>query len=105
MHEATCEAMLDPQPGDLFSELCVFWIYVAHREDNVLTLIETSGPFPCTLPDDGLWSTCTAEQFRARFSYSSTPGYWVRLMRRGDPHPIAWFENKKTQRGDTAKSK
>lgn len=102
--EATREAMLDPRPGDVFEEFCTFWVYVAHREGDRVTLIETPGKYPCTLPDDGLWSECTVKQFEARFTYRSIPGFWVQLVRRDDPLPIAWYEWWRAQRREQVKA-
>jgi len=89
--KATEQAMLDPQPGDVFSEMYSFWVYVAHRDGDTVVTIETP-PLPCTLPEDGRWRTYTLKEFRQRFGYDTMPNYWVQLYKRGDPHPVQWYQ-------------
>ena len=86
----TAEAMDNPQVGDLFTEMCAFWLYVIHRTgDRVVTLEINSG----ILPDEGKMTTQTVSEFKERFSYSTqSPGhYWIRLVRRGE-NVRGWYE-------------
>jgi hypothetical protein len=78
--DATHEAVTDPHPGDRFSEMMTFHLYVLAVEGDVVTTLEASGP--CTLPEDGLLKTMTKGEFRDRLSYKSGVGYWVRLVER-----------------------
>ncbi len=64
---ATEEARQDPQPGDLWSEMCSFWLYVvARRGDRITTL---SRGAPCSFPEDGELEEMTLDQWRERYSY------------------------------------
>lgn len=76
--EHTHQAMLDPQPGDYFCEMCAFWIWVVERIGNIVITVETNGT-PCILPDEGVWRIQTVQEFRDRFAYGSIDGYWVML--------------------------
>ena len=71
-------AMANPLVGDRFSEMFSFYIYVIGLDGNMITTLEASPP--CEVPKDGEVKTMTLEQFRKRFAYSSTPGYWIRYV-------------------------
>lgn len=75
-------AVNDPQPGDLYSELYSFWLYViAVAADTVVTM---EGSPPVTFPDEGRVRIQTKAEFKKRLSYESIPGYWVMIHSRGN---------------------
>jgi hypothetical protein len=76
-HEAVC----DPRPGDHFTEMMVFHLYVLDVDEDEVLTIEASAP--CKFPDDGKLKAQTREEFRKRLSYGTIPGYWVKLLKRG----------------------
>jgi hypothetical protein len=60
------EAAADPQPGDLWSEMCSYWLHVVAREGDQVTCLHAGGP--CTFPQDGkLWEG-TVAAFAAEWS-------------------------------------
>lgn len=80
--EDTEQAMNDPQPGDRFTEMLAFYVYVLEREGNRVTFMECNPP--CELPKDGKVGTCSVGEFSKRYAYSSIPGYSVYLCERGN---------------------
>jgi hypothetical protein len=72
----TAKHMIDPQPGDRFSEQCCFFVHVIGREgDRVIVERYTT---PSTVPDDGKRVVYeSVEEFKRAYSYQSIPGYWV----------------------------
>lgn len=79
--ELTEEAIGNPQIGDHFTEMYSFHLFVIGRDGD--TVITTEGSPPVTFPDEGKVRTQTVEEFKARLSYGSIPGSWVRLIERG----------------------
>ena len=79
---ATELAFRDPQPGDRFSEMMAFYVYVVGRKGDLVATLE--GNPPCTFPDDGVLRWQSLDEFRRRFSYGSIEGYWIRFMDRGN---------------------
>ena len=86
--ERTHDALLDPQIGDLFSEMPCFRLYIVDRNDN--EVITCEGSPPCTMPDDGTWNIYTVEELRERLSYKSISGYWALLYSRGNMYVTTW---------------
>ena len=78
----TAEAMNDPQPGDRFTEMLAFYVYVLEREGNQVTFMECNPP--CELPKDGKIGICSVSEFSRRYAYGSIPGYSVYLCERGN---------------------
>ena len=77
--EDTELAMRDPQPGDRFTEIYSFWVYVIGRDGDEITYMEASPP--CTLPRDGAVKTSTLREFQDHFAYGgNTPGYWITFV-------------------------
>jgi hypothetical protein len=85
VHEETGQAFADPRPGDHFTEMFAFHVFVlrVYPDNGSVVVMEASAP--CELPKDGKIRTFkNPEEFRNTYSYSSSvPGYWVRLCRRG----------------------
>lgn len=79
---ATAEAMNDPQPGDRYTEMYAFYLYVLKRDGGMITFMEANPP--CKIPRDGKVGRLPADEFRKRYAYGSIPGYWVRLLDRGN---------------------
>lgn len=80
----TAAAFDNPQPGDRFTEMYAWWLFVldAAPDGGPVTTIEASAP--CTLPDDGTVRTFpTAAAFRAHFAYGTIPGYPMQLVDQG----------------------
>jgi len=77
----TQEAMLDPQPGDLFTEMLSVWVHVIERDGDMLkTLIAHGGN---NVPPDGKVAKVPLHIFQERFQYSTTnTKYWVSLHSR-----------------------
>lgn len=90
-HEETEQAVNDPQPGDRFTEMYTFHLYVVERKGDYVTTIECGAP--ATLPDDGIIRTQSLECFKKRLSYGTIAGYWVRLVCRGAD--ISWYTERK----------
>ena len=82
MENETAEAFENPQVGDRFTEMYTFWMYVVEITDGKIVTMECNGP--ATMPDDGKVRVQTLDEYRKRFAYESIPGYWVRLVDRGN---------------------
>jgi hypothetical protein len=83
MNDRTHQAIMNPQVGDRFTEMCTFWVYVVNVCGNIVTTMEANGP--CTFPDNGKVRVMTVDEFRERLSYSGHNGhYWARLIDRGN---------------------
>jgi len=80
--EATALAFRDPQPGDRFTEMFAFWLYVIGRDGERVATLEANPP--CTLPEDGQLRWQSLSEFRERFAYRTIPGYWVRFVDSGN---------------------
>lgn len=78
---ATVAAMDDPQPGDRYTEMYAFYLYVLKRDSGMITFMEANPP--CRIPHDGKVGRLPADEFRKRYAYGSIPGYWVQLLDRG----------------------
>lgn len=79
--DPTKKAMLDPQVGDCFTEMYVYWVIVIDR--TPLTVTTYSFSRPCVLPDDGEVNQYSLSEFSTRYQYSpDNYGYWVRLYKR-----------------------
>jgi NTP pyrophosphatase (non-canonical NTP hydrolase) len=76
--EETAEAMCDPKAGDVYSEMCVFWVLVADVNTNKVTIFETSANW-----GEAKKLTLTYEEFVDRYKYKSSSDYYVRLYHRG----------------------
>lgn len=79
----TWEAILDPQPGDLFTEMYSFWLHVVDRnKDTVKTLVAHGGN---QVPPDGKVAEVPLDIFRQRFEYGESlpEKSWVTLVERG----------------------
>jgi hypothetical protein len=61
------EAMADPQPGDRYTEMYNFWLYVVARDGNDLTVMHASPP--CQFPEDAATETLTVVEFQKRFTF------------------------------------
>jgi len=84
--EATAEAFESPRAGDVFSEMCSFWVRVLEVLPSCIVVLEHIGPFNSRTPEDRdqtLKVFSTVEDFRKKYSYGSIQGYWVSLMWRG----------------------
>jgi hypothetical protein len=90
--EATVQAFQDPQVGDLFDEMCSYWIYIVARDGERVTTMESAAP--CTFPKDGkVTEYATLEAFRKAFRYPTNSGYFVRLSSRS--HDVSgWLDGK-----------
>jgi|GEM_PF-4027699 len=77
----TAEAMIDPQPGDLFTERYSFWLHIVDRnKNNIKTLTAHGGN---TVPPDGKVAEVPLNIFLKRFQYDTIPEkYWVTLVGR-----------------------
>ena len=85
----TAAAMDNPQPGDRFTEMYAFFMYVLAREGQTITVMEAHPP--CVLPEGGFVLTMSLTAFRKRYGYENAPGYYIRLCDRG--HAVAgWAE-------------
>lgn len=62
------EAFADPQPGDRFTEMYAFWLYVIARDGDEVTVIHASAP--CTFPKDGTIERLPVSEFKDRFYYA-----------------------------------
>jgi hypothetical protein len=78
MKEATDEHMKNPQPGDIFSEMCSFWVFVLARVGTVVLTVEYG--------KGEVRAYNTPEEMAARFAYGSIPGYWVTFDRTDLPY-------------------
>jgi len=87
------EAFNDPQPGDRYTDMFSWWMFILYAGPNGGTVITTSSPAPCTFPDDGKIEIFdTADQFRNKFSYPSKPGKpWPRIVDR-DNDVSGWLQ-------------
>ena len=81
-NQQTANAMNDPQPGDRFTEMYAFWIYVVARVGDMIVTMEANPP--AILPRDGKVKMQTLAEFQKRFSYQTESGYWIRLVDRGN---------------------
>ena len=90
--EATRLAMDDPQVGDRFSEMLSFWVYVIHRDGDLVTTIE--GSPPVSFPQQGTVVTYTVKEMKERFGYGVIGGYWILLHDRGN-NVEGWHEHVK----------
>ena len=86
----TIEAINDPRPGDRFTEMFAFWLYVVKVTPSEVVTMEANPP--CTFPEDGRIRIQTREEFLERLSYSNIPGTWVRLVDR-DNDVSGWLES------------
>ena len=77
----TVAAILDPQPGDKFSEMYAFFVIVLRRDGDMVTAMEYSPP--CELPREGHIYSCSVDDFGSKYAYHHIPGYWIRLIHRG----------------------
>lgn len=81
----TDEAMNGLRVGDHFTEMFTYHVFVVSIEpDGKILTLEGNGPV--TFPREGkCWVYQSAQAFRDKFAYGGkTPGYWVRLHRRGE---------------------
>lgn len=62
------EAFKDPQPGDRFTEMYAFWLYVLDRNGVQVTVMYASAP--CQFPEDGIVEKLPVSQFKERFDYT-----------------------------------
>ena len=76
----TEQAMNEPRPGDVFSEMYAFYVYVLERHGDLVVFMEANPP--CTLPVDGKIGTLPLDEFKSRYAYETIPGYSVRLFSR-----------------------
>jgi hypothetical protein len=79
--EATREAFNDPQPGDQFTEMFAFYVFVLRRDGNLVTFLEASAGQ--TVPNDGKVFVQTLSDFKAKYAYGSIPNYSIDLINRG----------------------
>ena len=70
--QVQAEAARDPQPGDLWSEMCSYWIHVVAREGERVTCLHAGGP--CTFPQDGKFWEGTVAAFAAEWGTYSLYG-------------------------------
>lgn len=70
--------MQSPRPGDRFTEMYSFWLYILEVNGDEITYMEASAP--CTLPKDGTVRTSSLDEFRERFSYQGIDGYWITFV-------------------------
>jgi hypothetical protein len=92
----THEAVMDPKPGDRFTERYSFWLYVLRSNKDHVMVIEASAP--CTLPDDGKVHIYSRAKFVEKMSYKSKKmdgKYWLDLVSRGED--ISWFDEYPTK--------
>ena len=66
----TREAMLDPQPGDLFTEMLSVWVHVIERDGDMLKTLMAHGGN--NIPPDGKVAEVPLHIFQERFQYSTT---------------------------------
>jgi hypothetical protein len=89
--DVTAAAFADPQPGDMFHEMCSFWVVVVAVEPRGRIAVLTS-PGGHTLPQDGKLTVYRShDAYRAAWSYGTIPGYTVRLSKRG-VNVTGWFD-------------
>ena len=62
------EVFADPQPGDRFTEMYAFWLYVIAREDDEIIVMHASAP--CSFPEDGTIERLPVSEFKDRFYYA-----------------------------------
>ena len=84
----TDQAMNEPKVGDVFTEMYAFWMYVIGRDGERVITAEGSASdkekvvFP---RDSEVVVYPTVDDFKFRFAYGNTEGYWIRLHTRGFP--------------------
>ena len=88
----TEQAMNDPQPGDRFSEMYAYWMYVLERNGDTVVIMDANPP--CTLPEDGEVKIMTLDDFKEEFAYNTIPGYWITLIDR-ENNVSGWKEKAK----------
>lgn len=87
LQAVTAEAMAEPRVGDVYHEMFAFLMVVVATGTAgwVLVWIDGAGP------RDGHWELFqTQEEFRSRFAYKGTEGYWVKLHHR-DHDATRWL--------------
>lgn len=84
---ATARAFEDPRPGDRFSEMLSFWVYVVARRDRVVVTHEFCG-HPSEYEGDAVTVTeriYSLSGFASAFRYATRPGYCMRYCDRAGP--------------------
>lgn len=81
-NDLTIEAMNSPMPGDRFTEMFSFYVYVLKRDGDMITFMECNAP--CELPKDGKVKRLPLDSFKKRYAYGTIPGYSIRLCDRGN---------------------
>lgn len=74
----TNEAMENPRPGDLYSEMCKFWVRVRSVTGSVIVeefIQKKQGWVERSFP--------SLDDFKKAYAYGSIPGYWISLHERG----------------------
>ncbi len=88
----THEAMLDPKPGDLYTEMFNNWTYVVKVTPKKVTYVMFIPPCKVNMQEAHKVKTKKKEKFREYFSYKSEAlkdKYWVRLAERGAD--VSWY--------------
>ena len=78
----TAEAMNNPKPGDRFTEMYSFYVYVLEVTESEVVFMECNPP--CEVPREGKVGTLPLVLWRKRYAYGSIPGYSVCLCERGN---------------------
>lgn len=68
--DTTNKRMENPQIGDVFYEMCSFWVKVTDRNGDKVTVTE-NGAQRCF---------DTIEDFKKAYAYQSIEGYWIRFL-------------------------
>lgn len=66
--------MADPRPGDSYTEMFSFYVYIKAIVDSVVIVTEWTGLGPETRVFN------TYDDFRAAYRYSKSENYWVRYI-------------------------
>ena len=90
-HSTTDSAIRSPRPGDHYTEMFSFSLFVVHVDGDTVATLECSCGEGVVMPRDGLLRTQTQEEFQKRLAYSSRAGYWVDLVTRGF-NVKGWYE-------------
>lgn len=75
----TVVAMADPQPGDLFTEMYNYWVYVLERTEFAVTI------FHFNHGTKGTVASMLLPDFREKYRYGNIDGYWIQLYKRDTP--------------------
>ena len=76
--EETMNVLRNPEVGDLFSEMCHFWMRVVKIKNNRIYTYERS-------PVKEQFNVYSRESYVKNFTYKNRPdlGCWIRLYKRG----------------------